>query len=73
MIHMVLISLVTSALCLITGIGHTIIGASLIGTCLITLGFSSPVLTYLVANLRVNSRRSLASGLLKQPRQKTEG
>jgi hypothetical protein len=73
MIYMVLISLVASALCLITGIGLTVIGASLIGTCLITLGFSSPVLTYLVANLRVNSRRSLASGLLKQPRQKTEG
>ena len=50
MIYMVLISLVASALCLITGIGLTVIGASLIGTCLITLGFSSPVLTYLVAN-----------------------
>jgi hypothetical protein len=30
MVYMVLISLVTSALCLITGIGLTIIGASLI-------------------------------------------
>jgi len=47
---MVLISLVTGALCLITGIGLTIIGASLIGTCLITLGFSSPLLAYLVVN-----------------------
>lgn len=50
MIYMILISLVTSALCFITGISLTIMGVSLIGKCLITLGFSSPVLTYLVAN-----------------------
>jgi len=49
MIYMVLISLVPSALCLITGLRLAITGASLIGACF-TLGLSSPLLTYSVAN-----------------------